>query len=81
MQSILTQFTESKEQVKELRKLLVEKNMVGFEEAVKSYGLSKVEEERFIQFIEHASNVQSIQSLHPFIDESDIQQVNMFSVS
>lgn len=78
LQSILTQFTESKEQVKELRKLLVEKNMVGFEEAVQSYGLSKVEEERFIEFIGHASNVQSIQSLHPFIDQSNIQQVNMF---
>lgn len=78
LQSILTQLTQSKEQVKELRTLLVEKNMVGFEEAVKSYGLAKEEEHRFIEFIEHASNVPTIESLRPFIDESDKQQVNMF---
>ncbi|MGB3260107.1 ATP phosphoribosyltransferase regulatory subunit [Paenisporosarcina sp.] len=79
LQSILTQLTQSKEQVKELRTLLVEKNMVGFEEAVKSYGLAKEEEHRFIEFIEHASNVPTIESLRPFIDESDKQQVNMFT--
>ncbi|MGE6488969.1 ATP phosphoribosyltransferase regulatory subunit [Paenisporosarcina sp. NPDC076898] len=79
LQSILTQLTQSKEQVKELRTLLVEKNMVGFEEAVKSYGLAREEEHRFIEFIEHASNVPTIASLRPFIDESDMQQVNMFT--
>lgn len=79
LQSILTQLTQSTEQVKELRTLLVEKNMVGFEEAVKSYGLSTEEENRFIEFIGQASNVQSIQALRPFIDESDMRQVNMFT--
>lgn len=79
LQSILTQLTQSDEQVKELRKLLVEKNMVGFEETVRTFGLSNKDEQRFIDFIGQASNVQSIQQLRPFIDESNDLQVKMFS--
>ncbi len=79
LQSILTQLTHSEEQVKELRKLLVEKNMVGFEDAVRTFGLSNKDEQRFMDFIGQASNVQSIQQLHPFIDESNESQVKMFS--
>lgn len=79
LQSILTQLTQSEEQVKELRKLLVEKNMVGFEDAVRTFGLSNQDEQRFIEFIGQASNVQSIQQLRPFIDETNDAQVTMFS--
>ncbi|MFC6039408.1 ATP phosphoribosyltransferase regulatory subunit [Paenisporosarcina macmurdoensis] len=79
LQSILTQLTQSEEQVKELRKLLVEKNMVGFEDAVRTFGLSNEDEQRFIEFIGQASNVQSIQQLRPFIDETNDAQVTMFS--
>lgn len=79
LQSILTQLTQSEEQVKELRKLLVEKNMVGFEDAVRTFGLSNEDEQRFIEFIGQASNVQSIQQLRPFIDEMNDAQVTMFS--
>lgn len=79
LQSILIQLTQSKEQVRELLKLLVEKNLVGFEEAVKTYKLSNEDENRFIEFIGQASNVQSIQQLRPFIDETNHTQVNMFS--
>lgn len=79
LQSILTQLTQSDQQVIELRKLLVEKNMVGFEEAVRTFGLSNEEEQRFIEFIGQASNVQSIQQLRPFIDETNDSQVTMYS--
>jgi ATP phosphoribosyltransferase regulatory subunit len=79
LQSILTQLTQSKEQVKELRKLLVEKNMVGFEDTVRTFGLSDEDEQRFIEFIGQASNVQSIQQLRPFIDETNDSQVTMFT--
>jgi ATP phosphoribosyltransferase regulatory subunit len=79
LQSILTQLTQSEEQAKELRKLLVEKNMVGFEETVRTFGLSNNDEQRFIDFIGQASNVQFIQQLRPFIDESNDSQVEMFS--
>ena len=79
LQSILTQLTQSEEQVKELRKLLVEKNMVGFEDTVRTFGLSNEDEQRFIEFIGQASNVQSIQQLRPFIDETNDAQVTMFS--
>lgn len=79
LQSILTQLTQSDEQVKELRKLLVEKNMVGFEEAVRTFGLSTEDEQRFIEFIGQASNVQTIQQLRQFINETNDAQVTMFS--
>ena len=79
LQSLLTQLTQSEEQEKELHKLLVEKNMVGFEETVRTYGLSNEDEDNLIEFIGQASNVQSIQQLRPFIDEMNHQQMNMFS--
>ena len=79
LQSILTQFTQSEEQVIELRKFLVDKNMVGFEEVVKSYDLSEKEERRFIEFIGQASNLHSIEQVLPFIDEENELQMNMYS--
>lgn len=79
LQSFLTQLTQSENQVKELRKFLVDKNMVGFEETVQSYGLSGEDERKFMDFIGQASNVQSIQQLWAFIDETDELQVSMFS--
>lgn len=79
LQSILLQLTQSEEQVTELHKLLVEKNMVGFEETLKTFNLSQEEELSFIEFIGQASNVNSIQQLSPFIDKTNAKQVTMFS--
>lgn len=79
LQSILLKFTNSEKNVQELRKLLVEKNMVGFEDVVRTYGLSNETEERFIEFIGRASSLESLEQLLPFIDEDNKQQVDMFT--
>lgn len=79
LESILLQLTQSVDQVRELLKLLVEKNMVGFEEAVGTYKLSAHNQSRFMTFIDQASNVQSISQLRPFIDHSNARQLEMFS--
>jgi ATP phosphoribosyltransferase regulatory subunit len=78
LQSLLMTMTKSEEKVKELHKLLLDKNMVGFEEAVKMDGLS-IEGNRLIELIEKTSNMQTIQELRPFIDIKNSQQVEMFS--
>ena len=79
MQSILAKYTNSEEQVKKLQKFLLNKNMVGFEDTVRAYGLSSEIEKNLIEFIDKASNLQMIQELSPFIDESDQRQVDMFT--
>lgn len=79
LQSILMQFTNSKGQVKELRQFLEDKNMVGFEEVIGTYELPKEAETRLIEFINQASNLNSIEQLCSFIDEKNESQVDMFS--
>jgi ATP phosphoribosyltransferase regulatory subunit len=79
LKSILTELTHSEEQVKELRNLLVNKNLVGFEEQISNYNLSKVAEQHFVHFLTQASNVHDMEQLRPYIDDKNLQQVHMFS--
>ncbi|MET1013952.1 MAG: ATP phosphoribosyltransferase regulatory subunit [Paenisporosarcina sp.] len=79
LESILTELTQSGEQVKELRNLLVNKNLVGFEEQIVKYELSKEAEQHFFEFLSQASNVNNIEQLRPYIDERNLHQVEMFT--
>ena len=79
LQSILMELTNSNGQVKELRQFLVEKNLVGFEEVIRTYELPNEVEAHLIEFINQASNLHSTEQLSSFIDEKNESQVQMFS--
>lgn len=79
LHAILTELTHSEEQVKELRELLVNKNLVGFEERINKYDLTEEAKEYFFEFLTQASNMQSIEQLRPYIDEANLNQVEMFA--
>jgi ATP phosphoribosyltransferase regulatory subunit len=79
LQSILSDFTNDENQVDKLSYLLVGKNIVGFEEAVRSFNLEVFKETKLIRFIEQASNVKTIDELKPFIDTENTEQFRMFS--
>lgn len=78
LHSILSSYTKNEIQVNELRTFLVEKNIVGFEEAVRMYNLEEFQETKLLLFIEQASNVTSIEELTPFIDSQNTEQTSMF---
>lgn len=79
LHSILSSYTNDEKQVNELRAYLVDKNIVGFEEAVKMYNLEEFQETKLLLFIDQASNVSSIEELTPFIDFQNTEQNKMFS--
>jgi len=79
LQSILMELTNSNGQVKELRQFLLEKNLVGFEEVIRTYELPNEVEAHLIEFINQASNLHSTEQLSSFIDEKNESQVQMFS--
>lgn len=79
LQSILSDFTNDENQVDELSYFLVGKNIVGFEEAVRSYNLDEFKETKLLRFIEQASNVKTIDEIKPFIDTENTEQFGMFS--
>ncbi|MEQ6357527.1 ATP phosphoribosyltransferase regulatory subunit [Lysinibacillus sp. M3] len=68
---ILQDYTESVEQQNILRALLVQRNYVGFEEAVESFDLPKAKSDALLQFIEEAMNVKEIQDIEKYVRKND----------
>lgn len=71
LQSILTSYTDTNEQAEELRVLLVQKNFVGFEEAVLAFGLPTMKTQSLLQFIEEASNLTSLAQIEKYVTKND----------
>ncbi|MBK3495994.1 ATP phosphoribosyltransferase regulatory subunit [Viridibacillus sp. YIM B01967] len=71
LKAILTQNVRTKEQFRELHKLLVHKNIVGFEEAIKKFDLPESNKETLIAFIEEAAELKSIAQLDKYLVEKD----------
>lgn len=68
---ILQDYTESIEQQTILRTLLVQRNYVGFEEAVESFDLPKAKSDALLQFIEEAMNVKDIRDIEKYVRKND----------
>ncbi|MEK4230624.1 ATP phosphoribosyltransferase regulatory subunit [Solibacillus sp. FSL H8-0538] len=71
LQCILQDYTESDEQSESLRQLLVERNYVGFEEAVRTFDLPKTKSDALRQFIEEATNLSSIEDIEKYVRKND----------
>ncbi|MDM5230261.1 ATP phosphoribosyltransferase regulatory subunit [Lysinibacillus pakistanensis] len=68
---ILQDYTESVEQQDILRTLLVQRNYVGFEEAVESFNLPKAKTDALLQFIEEAMNLKEIKDIEKYVRKND----------
>ena len=71
LHTILKDYTETEEQAKKLRKLLVQRNYVGFEEAVLSFDLPKTKSNTLMQFIDEATNLSSIKDIEKYVSKND----------
>ncbi len=71
LHTILQDYTESENETKILRKLLVERNYVGFEEAVLSFDLPKTKTDALLQFIEEVTNVSSLIDIEKYMRKND----------
>lgn len=71
LQSILNSYTDTDAQAEELRILLVQKNYVGFEEAVLAFGLPTMKTQSLLQFIEEASNFLSLAQIEKYVTKND----------
>ncbi|MEO4054534.1 ATP phosphoribosyltransferase regulatory subunit [Solibacillus sp. CAU 1738] len=67
LNTILQDYTESVEEANALRHLLVERNYVGFEEAVTAFDLPKTKSDALLQFIEEATNVLSLMDIEKYM--------------
>lgn len=68
---ILQDYTESIEQEDTLRSLLVQRNYVGFEEAVASFDLPQTKSDALLQFIEEAMNLTEIKDIEKYVRKND----------
>ena len=68
---ILQDYTESTEQQDALRTLLVQRNYVGFEEAVASFDLPKTKSDALLQFIEEAMTLKEIRDIEKYVRKND----------
>ncbi|MEK4758904.1 ATP phosphoribosyltransferase regulatory subunit [Viridibacillus sp. FSL E2-0187] len=71
LNAILSQNVRTEEQFKELYKLLVEKNIVGFEEAVKLFELPQKNKQTLLTFIEEATDLNNINQIDKYLIEKD----------
>ncbi|MEX3624141.1 ATP phosphoribosyltransferase regulatory subunit [Viridibacillus arvi] len=71
LNAILSQNVRTEEQFKELHKLLVEKNIVGFEEAVKLFELPQKNKQTLLTFIEEATDLNNINQIDKYLIEKD----------
>ncbi|MGE7919975.1 ATP phosphoribosyltransferase regulatory subunit [Viridibacillus sp. NPDC093762] len=71
LNAILTQNVRTEVQFKELHKLLVEKNIVGFEEAVKLFELPQKNKQTLLTFIEEATDLNNINQIDKYLIEKD----------
>ena len=70
LHSILKDYTEDETQAQKLRKLLVQRNYVGFEEAVLSFDLPKTKTDALLQFIDEATNLASIKNIEKYVSKN-----------
>ncbi|MEG0261048.1 MAG: ATP phosphoribosyltransferase regulatory subunit [Lysinibacillus sp.] len=68
---ILQDYTESEEQEERLRTLLVQRNYVGFEEAVASFDLPKTKSDALLQFIDEAMSLTQIKDVEKYVRKND----------
>jgi len=68
---ILRDYTDHKDQEHKLRTLLVERNYVGFEEAVESFDLPKTKSDALLQFINEATNIKAIEDIEKYVRKND----------
>lgn len=68
---ILNDYTENEIQASQLKSLLVERNYVGFEEAVISFDLPKTKSDALLQFINEAANIETIEQIEKYVSKND----------
>ena len=68
---ILKDYTESQEQAEVLNQLLVERNYVGFEEAVLSFDLPNTKSDALLAFIEEALHITSIEQIEKYMRKNE----------
>ncbi|MFF5995263.1 ATP phosphoribosyltransferase regulatory subunit [Lysinibacillus sp. KU-BSD001] len=68
---ILKDYTESVEQAEKLNELLVQRNYVGFEEAVLTFDLPKTKSDALLDFIEEALSLSSIEDIEKYVRKND----------
>ena len=68
---ILKDYTESAEQAEKLNELLVQRNYVGFEEAVLAFDLPKTKSDALLAFIEEALSLKSIEDIEKYMRKND----------
>lgn len=71
LHDILDDYTDSKDQKEKLRNLLVERNYVGFEEAVEQFDLPVTKSNALLQFINEATNSASIEAMEKYVRKND----------
>ena len=71
LSTILHDYTESKEQAAQLNELLVQRNYVGFEEAVHTFDLPKTKTDALLAFIEEALSLTSIDQIEKYMRKND----------
>lgn len=69
LDAIIRKNVETDEQFETLHQLLVQKNFVGFEEAVASFRLPRAEEETLLNFISEATELKSIRQIAKYLSE------------
>mgnify|MGYP003367036495 CR=1 FL=1 len=68
---ILKDYTESDEQAEALNQLLVERNYVGFEDAVKSFDLPKTKSDALLAFIEEALHIKEVEQIEKYMRKNE----------
>lgn len=68
---ILKDYTESPKQAETLKKLLVQRNYVDFEEAVHAFNLPKAKSDALLAYIEEAMNLSSIETMERYVRKND----------
>ncbi|WP_299513006.1 ATP phosphoribosyltransferase regulatory subunit [uncultured Rummeliibacillus sp.] len=71
LEAIIKKNVQDQQQFEELHNLLVQKNIVGFEEAVISYNLAIEKEQTLLSFVEDATEMKSIREIAKYLYEKD----------
>lgn len=71
LKCILKDYTESEEQAEKLNELLVQRNYVGFEEAVIAFDLPKTKSDALLAFIEEAVSGPAIEMIETYVRKND----------
>lgn len=71
LSTILKDYTESEQQAEQLNELLVQRNYVGFEEAIRTFNLPKTKTDALLAFIEEALSLTSIEDIEKYMRKND----------